>query len=144
MTPSGGNAASTRVIVESTGRVGSVVLSLPSSDHGAQPQFLRVQRAKEWSHPALFDLTEDRHIPVNAVVTGITFTYDRSAGSFSMPDRVVVDDAGRRALVNRLSGRTDAHNGKPVRQRWYVQFRTETIWRGPALIWPVVTIFYEY
>lgn len=124
-------------------RSGSIALAI-SSDRQDGPDFIRAYGRNEWSNRGIIDLTDEDRIPPGAVVTGILFTYTRSTGSFAMPERVVVDEGGRRATVNRLSGRTDGHNGKPVHQRWYIQFRTETIWHGPATIWPVVTIQYEY
>lgn len=147
--PSGSGGVSVHAVRASAasaaadGKLGSITLTVSSEQEGGS-DFIRTYRADEWSQAMNFDLTDDARIPPGAVVTGIVFTYGRSVGSFAMPERVVVDERGRRAVVNRVSGRTDVHNGKPVHQRWHIQFRTATIWSGPATIWPIVTIYYEY
>lgn len=108
------------------------------------PVRLQTAAPHRWSNGAQFDLTDDDMIPYDATVTGITIHYDRSAGRFSLPHLAIFDEDGRCFYVNDLNRRTAALNGQPVRQRWRIQFWTESIWAGPARIWPRVTITYVY
>lgn len=108
------------------------------------PEYMHTSFAKEWSTEAVFDLTAVADIPSSAVVTGIVINAGRTTGHFSRPTIVVFDEQGNGFYVHDMTRKTDRHNGKNVKQRWTVAFRTEVIWQGPAKIWPYVTIYYEY